>query len=168
MEYTIERLKKCMPLTEGTYEEIDKDMIPILTELNEKGYLTYYSCQGHVRDGNFDAYITFMEKYNFPEEPFYSAKKVARIGGYVYRWHGVKRDTDEESENGRKILMAGLLEWAKNLPEREIRYDVVGIKKTKNFNFVKKWLGRNITKEEVDKIVAKKEYDGYDIRKLAC
>ena len=45
------------------YNNIDKEMIPILTELNEKGYRTDFSCAGHleeiINNGRYEVYIVF-------------------------------------------------------------------------------------------------------------
>ena len=173
MEYTIERLKKCMPLTEGTYEEIDKDMIPILTELNEKGYRTIYCCQGHVKDGAYITYLTFERQCVFSKPiPVYhigadkknkhtKISKSKLFGGDVYHWFGSKNKTDEELELERKELIEKLTEWAKTIEPRKnnliTKYYLWGINGSRTKN-----LGRMITEEEKNKIINKNEYKKYE------
>ena len=173
MEYTIERLKKCMKLTQGTYEEIDKDMIPILTELNEKGYKTVFCCQGHVNDGIYSTYLTFERQYVFSEPiPVYhigtngknkhsKISKSRLFGGDVYYWFGSKKRTDEESEIERKELMERLTKWAKRIRQRKenlvTKYYLWGINGSR-----KKNLGRMISEDEKNRIEGLKEYKEYD------
>lgn len=52
--------------------QIDKLMVPIIRELNEKGYKTTGCCAGHPEQEEFVAsgiYIAFAEEYDF-DEPF--------------------------------------------------------------------------------------------------
>lgn len=160
--YTLERLKNCMDLgfIEVGYENIDEGMIPILTELNEKGYITEHSCEGHVKDGFFDTYISFLNPHgDFDDSNLeYSKKDVSRIIT-TYRWTGVF-DNDEDAEKCKQEVLEYLGEWSKGLPVREKKYFMVGWKGDKS-----KWLGKKIKKDEVERI--KKEtdgkYDWYDV-----
>lgn len=52
--------------------QIDKLMVPIIRELNEKGYKTSGCCAGHPEQAEFAAsgiYIAFADEYDF-DEPF--------------------------------------------------------------------------------------------------
>ena len=50
--------------------QIDKLILPIIRELNIKGYMTKWSCAGHPNiKENFGIYIAFKENYDF-DEPF--------------------------------------------------------------------------------------------------
>lgn len=173
-EYTIERLKKCMPLTEGNYEDIDKDMIPILTELNEKGYKTMFCCQGHVEDCTYITYLTFYRKHIFSEPiPVFevtnsrtnSKNKHTKIGksnfgGITYHWFGRICKTDKEAEIERKQLIKELMEWAKRLEPIENnlikKYYLWGVN-----NGNSKKLGEMISEEERERIKNKNEYKEY-------
>lgn len=138
MEYSLERLKKCM-CTDGfvDYDSvdlsgIDEDMIPILIELNEKDWVTCYSCSGHMEEikkcGTWNAYIAFHLDNNTPppniplydlkdKKHNYSEKKeLGKYNGYFYYWYGDKTKNEQEQEKERKELMKELLEWAKGLP----------------------------------------------------
>lgn len=100
------------------YNSIDEEMIPILIELNEKGYMTDFSCSGHLeeieKDGRYNVYLVFHNLYNIDikEIPFLENCK---IEGRIINWYGNKNGTIEEKENDRKRLMKELLEWTKKL-----------------------------------------------------
>ena len=104
-------------ISSGEYEGIDEDLIPILIELNEKGYKTSMSCSGHLAQiesiGRYESYLAFENPYDFkPLPPRYS-----KTTGQTYYWYGDKNGSIEEKENDRKRLMEELLEWAKRLKE---------------------------------------------------
>ena len=137
MEYTKERLKKCLAMDESlinfvNVDEIDEDLIPLLIELNEKNWVTSFSCSGHKEEiekqGRWNAYISFHldNKVAPPNIPLYDLKKSknkysekkdnGELNGYFYYWYGDKTKSIDESEKERKQLMNDLLEWAKKLP----------------------------------------------------
>jgi hypothetical protein len=113
-------------------DEIDEELIPLLIELNEKNWVTTFSCSGHKEEieneGRWNAYIAFHldNKVAPPNVPLYSLKKsknkysekkeLGNYNGYFYYWYGDKNKSIEESEEERKQLMADLLDWAKKLP----------------------------------------------------
>lgn len=108
------------------YDEIDEDLIPILIELNEKGYKTSMSCSGHLHqienNGRYESFINFKRPYEFSKPiPLFnkekSKNKYSEIFGNSYKWYGNKNGSNEEKENDRKKLMKDLLEWAKGLEE---------------------------------------------------
>ena len=58
--------------------QIDKLILPIIRELNSKGYITKWSCAGHPnRDKLFSIYIVFKENYEF-DEPFPAGGKYSK------------------------------------------------------------------------------------------
>lgn len=132
--YTLDRLKKCLFSTNGyPLESIDEDMIPIITELNERGYYTMYCCQGHPsKDRRWSAGITFNNIYDFPiSVPLWENNKSSSVKHYSrksinhslnrssYYWFGsTSKKIDQESE--RKELMNTIYEWACSLPKRII------------------------------------------------
>ena len=123
-------LKDAKKELENELVDIDEDMIPILTELNKKGYYTTDCCSGHKeqieKNGYYRAYISF--EYKVPDNiPLYTKSK-----NYCYYWVGnsSKKTTVEEKENERKQLMNDLLEWAKNLKQN---INTLKIKKTEDF-----------------------------------
>lgn len=152
-DYTIERLFACISPVDNnispTYR-VDAEMIPILTELNEKGWITEYACQGHYTPVNerVITYITFKHDYKFPTEaPLYNLDKNARrkVGSFTkidvrsvyardkgnprycsrtYYWFGSKsKKINKEAQ--RQDLIKKLFEWSKNLPinKEEQRYE---------------------------------------------
>lgn len=135
MEYTKERLKKCLALDESLVnyidvDDIDEDLIPILIELNEKDWVTCFSCSGHIEQiknsGRWESYIVFHTDNNTPPPniPLYDLKSKKSkkyenekgYNGYFYYWYGDKKKSEEEQEKERKQLMDDLLDWAKALP----------------------------------------------------
>lgn len=130
-EYTMERFLKSIG---GLHDSIpfDDEMIPIVTELNEKGYRTYVCCQGHTKKGlncrGWNGYIGFVDKYEFAKQPpLYrvGVKYHSLVGAYseikkgrIYYWIGSKSKKMgyEEREKERQQWIADMLVWAKELP----------------------------------------------------
>lgn len=126
-EYTMERLRRATRLDNIPF---DKDMIPIITELNEKGYKTLACCQGHLKKSNnrWCGYLLFDRPYQFEiEPPLYriGVKYHSLVGSYsevsknkkAYYWIGSrsKKMTLEEKESERKKWINDLYKWAKEL-----------------------------------------------------
>ena len=170
-EYTIERLKKCMPLSQGKYEDIDKHLIQILTELNEKGYKTIYSCEGHIENNFWSAYITFYQDYTFSEpipvfhigshkNDKYTKISKSNFGGTSYYWIGSRNSTNKQLQKEKDTLLSELTEWSKKIEPREnnliTKYYLWGYNGKRY-----KTLGRMISKSEKDKIKRFGEYDEY-------
>jgi hypothetical protein len=60
-------------------------MVPIIRELNAKGYKTKWCCAGHPEeeDSSHAIYISFAEEYDF-DEPFPAG------GKYSKAWHKIE------------------------------------------------------------------------------
>ena len=129
-EYTMERFLKSIG---GLRDSIpfDKEMIPIVTELNEKGYKTFACCQGHIREDlncrGWNGYIGFCDKYEFDKEPplFRVGMKYHNlVDGYseikkgrIYYWYGSKskKMNCAEREKERQQWINSMIEWSKGL-----------------------------------------------------
>lgn len=108
----------------GEYDSIDEEMIPILIELNKKGYYTTMCCSGHLEQikdiGRYGAYLDFKRPYKL-NPPLFNIEKKSNgkyseiLNDKCYRWNGDTKGSIEEKENDRKKLMNELLEWAKGL-----------------------------------------------------
>ena len=103
-------------------ENIDKGMLDILIELNRKGYMTIFCCEGHLDDkNNWEGYLAFDKTYKFIEYPvgFYKFNNHRR---YFY-WRGI-------GEESRQEYLDGLLKWARTLPtrpkEKVVMYNLTG------------------------------------------
>ena len=103
-------------------ENIDEGMWDILIELNRKGYITIFCCEGHLNDkGKWEGYIAFDRTYKFAEYPtnFYKCNNHRRF----FYWRGV-------GEESRKEYLESLLKWARTLPMREkekiVMYNLTG------------------------------------------
>ena len=141
MEYTKERLKqticeyefcKCVNLYQmamvdfdkslwdsiwDELDDIDDDLVPVLIELNEKGYRTDGCCSGHLEQiekyGTWDIYISFQKIYDFKDI------KLNKNGIYKLEYEGNKKATVQEKNEVRLKKIDELLEWAKKLPKIE-------------------------------------------------
>lgn len=125
-------------------DPIDELILPAILVLNEKGYKTQYSCQGHVDkafvcDGckkygyercygykklNYkqaNAYIKFAEPETLSLIMKY--KKVRLPNSYKQEMIDIIRayfcGTDEEIDKQIKSSAKALLKWAKRLPNKE-------------------------------------------------
>ena len=59
------KVKECY----GDVVEVDELFVPVIAELNRKGYRTRYCCSGHYADEYSSSYIFFAEDYVFPSLP---------------------------------------------------------------------------------------------------
>lgn len=59
------KVKECY----GDVVEVDELFVPVIAELNRKGYKTQYCCSGHYADEYSSSYIFFIEDYVFPNLP---------------------------------------------------------------------------------------------------
>ena len=95
-----------------TLDGIDKGIIPLLYELNKKGYKTCGSCEGHTRatDGKWNIALGFAHQYYFITIPIVSTYKFGRESNMLFmNWDGI-------GEENRLKKLDDLLEWAKELP----------------------------------------------------
>jgi hypothetical protein len=143
-EYTIERLKKAIEkfkmsnlTVDEIVEDIDKDMIPIIIELNEKNWITEGCCSGHLEQieetGWWSAYLCFSNFLkNEPKDiPLFDLNKKKNKNfskfdnkiSYSYFWSG-------KEEKDRKQLMNDLLDWSKKLP---VNNDLEAFNKQKQY-----------------------------------
>ena len=105
----------------GQVIDVDELMLPIIIELNKKGYYTEYCCAGHYYDKAPNSYILFQEGISIPSLP----------SGYIYdkdSTRTIRNDfskyTDGDivySDNDRYFEIINcnatlLLNWANSLP----------------------------------------------------
>lgn len=146
-----------MPI-EFVENEIDKGMVDILIELNEKGYYTTNCCEGHLRDNeDWNGYICFAYPYKFPVYPknFSSVKK-----RQYYYWNG-------NGEQSRQTFLNELLAWAKTLPVKKPiekkQYVLIG-KNKKRPNSRDKILISTSDYEDIKIILNRADMVKYDLR----
>ena len=94
---------------------IDKNIQEHIRILNEKGYRTIGCCEGHYKVC-INTYIAFIKDYfkdaDIPEGFKYNRKR--KMVTYTYS----TRLTKENMENIKMEKLEVLLEWCKNLPDR--------------------------------------------------
>lgn len=94
---------------------IDKNIQEHIRILNEKGYRTTGCCEGH-RDVCINTYIAFAKDYfkdmNTPDGFRYDKKR--KMVAYTYSTRLTKKNMEELKKEKLKVL----LEWCKNLPNR--------------------------------------------------
>lgn len=140
---------------------IEKEMKPIIEQLNAKGYKTKYSSPGHTqlrkkedvfRDGIYegklysDARIMFDGDYNFPKAPKYWIWRTVEGNDYLdvdpKAYSFEKGFTPSEMFNKWKAAYMGTLKtWVENLPDQS---------ETKNSPIVKDTKGRETVVESGD------------------
>ena len=96
--------------------QIDRLLVPIIKELNIKGYRTMYSCAGHpdYYDGALDfVNVSFVEDYDF-KIPFPESAKYSKTRKMLY--FGLPKETDTESlKRYQKLYLGRLKDWAEAL-----------------------------------------------------
>ena len=141
---------------------IDKDMKPIIDQLNAKGYKTKYSSAGHTKlrkkedrykDGIYkgklysDARIMFDGDYNFPKAPKYWIWKSVEGNDYLdidpkqYTPEKTAMTPDQEFSRWKACYMGTLKTWVDNLPDADKADDSTEVKDTK---------GRDVAVEDVE------------------
>lgn len=127
LKYRMCKVKECF----GNAVEIDELFIPVIAELNKKGYTTRYCCSGHIGEIP-NSYIYFEDDIKLPSLP----------EGYLYdqdmyphvdwnKWeikNTIRRDFDSKkdiSELSKDIFMNALsvLEWAEELEEYKTKQE---------------------------------------------
>lgn len=112
--YCLEELCGCVCISYPYYLiQIDREMLPIIRTLNQKGYVTTSCCAGHVRDkGNI--HVQFAEPYDFavniPEGATYWKGKRA------VDFELLDHPSDEDYLAHQGHALTSLLEWADSLP----------------------------------------------------
>jgi len=94
---------------------IDKNILPIIKILNEKGYFTDMCCEGHIgKTQNPFIYISFRKGYKI---------KTPAPKGVVYNEGGLRADipgsSDEAKKRNKRNLLKSIYEWACELEDRK-------------------------------------------------
>ena len=136
------------------FAEIDYNMIPIITLLNEKNYSTTSCCEGHVGEyKRVISYISFKYDYDFAnpiplyDQAYSNRKKYSQKGvdkklKYAhYHWYGTNNISFLEQEQEKKKMLEDLLKWAMALPKRKIEHfiELYGVKKYGKHVFIGKY-----------------------------
>lgn len=96
--------------------QIDESMLPIIRELNKKGYITTACCGSHpfVEGlGALNIYIAFKDRYDFTE-PYPQGGRYNREG--VLSYNLPEKASVEELEQFKQNTINKLFEWAVCLP----------------------------------------------------
>ena len=111
------------------YIEVDDLMCPIVFELNRKGYITKYCCQGHIEDVS-SSYIMFEYWVKLPSIPKnWFLDKDLELTTIRYKYNDFLYEKFNQYEDYYKIynhlayVHGELYEWAKSLPEYETILD---------------------------------------------
>ena len=98
---------------------VDFEIQECVRVLNEKGYITQYSCSSHLEEyqrcGFSEMYlyiVNWIELGNTCPEGFKKDKK-----NNIFRYHYSKKLTDEEFIKEKNKQLNHLLNWCKRLPE---------------------------------------------------
>lgn len=115
------RCKKCKERFYTSILGIDPNICEIIVKLNNLGYKTKYSCEGHVYNNGFITrpYIIFtdseiIEKYGTPEDWIYKIK----TNGDIKIMYRIDEGYDNNGEKKLKALNA-LEDWVNSLKPKE-------------------------------------------------
>lgn len=100
--------------------QIDKEILPIIRELNSKGYITKGCCAGHPTKESFlvsGIYISFEQDYEF-DEPFPIGGKYSKLRNTL-TYVPPEGLTQEQLELFQANTLDDLMEWAELLFENE-------------------------------------------------
>ena len=114
------KVKECY----GDVVEVDELFVPVISELNRKGYFTQYCCSGHVAgNGGFHSYIYFEDYTLLPSVPegykhdqdMYPHIKFDEGKVSILRYFDEKLNLMELSKQLYKNSIS-VLEWVEGLP----------------------------------------------------
>jgi len=107
------------------YIEIDDLMCPIIFELNRKGYITKYCCQGHIEDKS-TTYIMFEYWVKLPSIPEnWYLDDTLELPTIRYKHNMFIYEKFNQFEDFYKVynhlvyINSELYNWAKSLPDYE-------------------------------------------------
>lgn len=92
--------------------QIDKLMLPIIRELNEKGYKTTGCCAGHLYEDFLNIYICFAEDYDF-DQPFPDGGRYSKVK-HCISYTASAEDCDNLADFQRETLYQ-LSDWVEML-----------------------------------------------------
>lgn len=106
---------------DGSVIEVDELILPVIAELNCKGYYTEYCCSGHYYERNINSYIMFQEGITLPFLPDgweLDACLLKETGKYCIRFIDKCKKMKMTAINFFTInsAMNDLLAWAIKLP----------------------------------------------------
>lgn len=111
----------------GELIQVDELFVPVIIELNKKGYNTHYCCSGHIHEGHcgcIDSYIWFYYNndvaYNIKKNP----PKNYSLGYGSDNGIDIHRSFDSKLSKGELLQQIcenaiEMTNWAKKLPELE-------------------------------------------------
>ena len=102
-----------------TLIQIDKNMLPIIRELNRKFFRTEACCEGHIGSNEF-MYIEFVKNYKF-KTPL--PKGFERIDGYIRA--NITGRTEQAKKRKKRELLNSLYQWACELETTSINTFIV-------------------------------------------
>jgi hypothetical protein len=109
----------------GEVVEIDELFIPVIAELNRKGYKTKYCCSGHIED-TFNSYIYFeddIELPNLPDGYLFDKDAFPQVNWTMWETKNTIRRLFDENKNNfdlsKEILESTLkvMKWVEELPD---------------------------------------------------
>ena len=110
------KVKECY----GDVVEIDELFVPVIAELNRKGYRTRYCCSGHYTKDSITTYIMFedfIELPSLPEGYNYDVDWTIRNGNTDIEKYIDKNKSFNELSKDIFNNAVSVLEWAEGLKE---------------------------------------------------
>ena len=110
------KIKECY----GDVVEIDELFVPVIAELNRKGYRTRYCCSGHYTKDSIITYIMFEDFIEFlylPEGYNYDVSWTMRNGNTDIEKYIDKNKSFNELSKDIFNNAVSVLEWAEGLKE---------------------------------------------------
>lgn len=116
---TINGTCKCCGYS-GTFIDIDSGMVEIIQELNKKGYMTTFCCEGHIKDEfNYDkAYVYFNVYSDDVDDIFYNNRILLIFPSQSWIINKYNGGRDENYSHYHKIEIYMKDEYAKNEEKR--------------------------------------------------
>ena len=107
----------------GEIVEVDELMIPVIIELNKKGYFTQYCCSGHFYGQHPNGYIMFKKDIDIPNIPKYFKRENNKKGLVIRSTIKHNLNIKPDYYDCFKIYKNAeiLLKWAISLPYNQIK-----------------------------------------------
>jgi len=112
------KVKECY----GDVVEVDELFVPVIAELNRKGYITRYCCSSHYTKDSIQSYIMFEDFIELPSLPKgynYDVGWTERNGNaHIEKYLDKNKSFNELSKDIFNNAVS-VLEWAEGLDENK-------------------------------------------------
>lgn len=114
----------------GDLVEIDELFVPVIIELNKKGYITEFCCSGHIHEGHCGLVQSYIKFYGYEIINDYIKENIDKLKDYNLEYNdkdnsvSIRRRFDDKKSMNELLIdicdnAKQITKWAKKLPKLE-------------------------------------------------